>query len=88
MTAILSARSRSIPGSLSSQHVGDVAWQLPDQPRRPPVGAHPERACTLDIEELGHLVELDGNLGVDDGFGKLCALPSIGEAAPVPMLSP
>ena len=70
------------------QHVGDVAWQLADQPRRLPVGAHPERVGPLDVEEIGNLVELAGNLGVDDGHGKLCALPSIGEAAPAAGLSP
>ena len=80
-------------GSLKRRHFSahravDNFEQIAGQPRGPPVGAHPERVCTLDVEEIGHLVELDGNLGVDDGFGKLCALPSIGEAAPVPMLSP
>ena len=64
------------------QHVGDVARQLADQPRRPPVGAHPERVGALDVEQIGNLVELAGDLGVDDWHGRVCALPSRREAAP------
>jgi len=52
-----------------SQHVGDTARQLSNQPRRPPVGAHAELVGTLDVEKIGNLVELAGNLGVDDGHG-------------------
>ena len=70
------------------EHVGHVAWQLADQPRGPPIGTHTEWVGALDVEEIGHLVELAGNLGVDDRHGKVCVLPSGREAAPADGLLP
>jgi hypothetical protein len=34
---------------------------------RAPIGADAERVGVLDLEELGHLVELRGNVSVVDG---------------------
>src|SRR5271165_121854 len=47
------------------QHVGDVTRQLADDARRAPVGTHPERVGAFDFEQIGNLVELAGDFGVD-----------------------
>jgi len=39
-------------------HVGHIARQFADQPRRLAVGAHAERIGALDVEQIGNLVEL------------------------------
>ena len=70
------------------QHIGDIARQLADQPRRPPIGANPEWVCALDVEEIGNLVQLARDLGIDDGHGRVCALPKTWEAAPAGDLLP
>jgi len=70
------------------QHIGDIARQLADQPRRPPVGANPEWVGALDVEEIGNFVQLARDLGIDDGHGRVCALPKAREAAPAGGLLP
>ena len=42
------------------QHVGDIARQLTDQPRRPAIGAHAERVGALEVEQIA----TDGDPGV------------------------
>ena len=49
------------------EHVRDRARQPLDQPRRAAIGADTERIGALDVEEVGDLVELLGDLGVGHG---------------------
>jgi hypothetical protein len=69
------------------QHLGNIARQLTDDARRPAVGAHPERIGTLDVQEVGHFVQLAGDFGVHDRHGKLCPVLA-GDAAPAAGLLP
>ena len=49
------------------QHLGHVARQRADDARGLAVGAHAERVRRVDLEEIGELLELAGDLRVGDG---------------------
>ena len=52
------------------QRGGDVELQVADEARGVAVGTHAERIRLADLEEIGHLLEDPGDVGVVDRHGR------------------